>query len=358
MRSTLFAIKNNPQLRLSLIVTGMHLSKEFGSTIDEIQQDGFIIDSCLDVIAKKDTGLSMAEALADSLKSIAEAIAGHEYDLILLLGDRGDMLSASLAGVHLNTPVAHIGGGHKSGSVDDRLRDAITIFSDYHFTANKTCADRVITLGANPSNVFAVGAPDLDAILHGNFVPPHKIYSEFSLKSESPVILLSQHSVTTEVQDAASQMEETMAVIKKLAIQTIVIYPNSDAGGRQIVGVLKKYENLPFVKMYKSIPYLSYLGLMRVASVLIGNSSAGIIEAPSFGLPVVNIGTRQKGRERSENVIDCDYDRLNIEKAIKVALTNEFKNVAKKSINPYGDGKTGERISKILASIPLERYCK
>lgn len=261
------------------------------------------------------------------------------------------MLAAAIAGAHLNIPTAHIGGGYISGSIDDRIRDAITIFSDMHFTANEKTAKRVIDIVGNPSDVYVVGAPDLDAISSKEFATSNEVTAKFNLDPTKPLLLVSQHPVTTEVDNAAEQIRETMEALTKIGIQAVVTYPNADAGGRRMLQVINEYNGFPWMHSYRNISYSLYLGLMNMADVLVGNSSAGIIEAPSFGLPVVNIGTRQIGREKAENVIDVGYSRKEILEAIRKALSPEFKSIAKSSKNPYGDGKTGCRIARILEEI-------
>jgi GDP/UDP-N,N'-diacetylbacillosamine 2-epimerase (hydrolysing) len=351
MRSTLRAIQASPNLKLSLIVVGMHLSKEFGYTINEVEQDRFRIDAKLETIQPSDSGIGMAKAFSVSVSLIASALERKKYDIILILGDRGDMLAAAMVGAHMNIPTAHIGGGYISGSIDDRIRDAITIFSEIHFTANEKTAKRVIDLGANPSNVYVVGAPDLDAILNREFASSSEVIDKFNLDPTKPILLVSQHPVTTEVKNAAEQMRETMEAVTEMGAQAVVTYPNADAGGRRMTRVINEYKRFSQIHVYRNISYFLYLGLMDIADVLVGNSSAGVIEAPSFGLPVINIGNRQEGREKAENVIEVGYDRKEILEAIIKALSPKFKNIARFSKNPYGDGKTGCKIAKILEEI-------
>jgi UDP-hydrolysing UDP-N-acetyl-D-glucosamine 2-epimerase len=211
-------------------------------------------------------------------------------------------------------------------------------------------------MGEDPSNVFVVGAPGLDSILNENLIEPTELSEKYNLDLSEPILLVVQHPVTTEVDDAPEQIRETLEAISELKHQTILIYPNADAGGRRMIEVIKGYEKYPFIKTFKSIPHKEYLSLMRIASVMVGNSSSGIIEAPSFGLPVVNIGSRQEGRQRAENVIDVDYDKEQIKAAIKKALYDEdFKEKVKKCKNPYGDGKAGVRIADILSKVKTDK---
>jgi len=356
MRSTLRAIQASPNLKLSpLVVVGMHLSKEFGYTIKEINRDKFGIDAKLKTIPSGDSGVAMAKAFGMSMMTIASALKRRKYDVVLIIGDRGDMLAAAIAGAHMNIPVAHVGGGYVSGSIDNRIRDAITIFSNIHFTANEKTAKRVLALGVNPSCVYIVGAPDLDVIVSKEFAEPKEVINKFNLDPTKHVLLVSQHPVTTEFKNPAKQMRETMEALTKVDAQAVVTYPNADAGGRRMIRVINEYKKFPYIHIYRNISYSLYLGLMNITDVMVGNSSAGIIEAPSFGLPVVNVGTRQQGREKAENLIDVGYDRKEIIEAIRKALSPEFEKIAKCSKNPYGDGKTGCRIAKILKETNLEK---
>jgi len=260
------------------------------------------------------------------------------------------MLAGAIVGAHMNILVAHIGGGHVTGSIDDKIRDGITIFSDIHFVATKKHARRLMRMGIQKSKIYIVGAPDLEAIKKKYFTPKNEIYKKFKLDSKKPIILLSQHPVTNEYQEAPSQMKITLEALRSIPGQIIATYPNEDAGGKTMTKILKNYaQNHTDISLYKHINYRDYLGLMNVANIIIGNSSAGIIEAPSFGLPAVNIGTRQKGRERAKNVIDVGYSKSEIRRGIEKGLFDkEFLKRIKKIKNPYGDGKTSQRIISIL----------
>ena len=208
----------------------------------------------------------------------------------------------------------------------------------------------------DPAKVFVVGAPWLDTLLNEKLVEPEVLSEKYTLELSKPILLVVQHPVTTEVDEAPDHIHETLEAILELKYQTILIYPNADAGGRKMIETIKEYEKHPFIKIFKSIPHKEYISLMRVASVMVGNSSSGIIEAPSFGLPVVIIGSRQEGRERAENVIDVDYDKEEIIAAIKTALFDEeFQEKLKNCKNPYGDGEAGVRIADILSKIKTDK---
>lgn len=354
LRPVLKAISLHPSLKLSLIVTGMHLSEEFGYTVQEVEKDGFEIDAKIGVLHAEDTGAAMAESIGKCAVAMAKAFKRIKPDILLLLGDRGEMLAGAVAASYMNIPIAHIHGGEISGSVDNSVRHAITKLAHIHFPATNKSAERIIKMGEEVWRVFVVGAPALDSILSEKLLTPAEISKKYGLDLSKPVLLVLQHSVVTEADGAQNQIRETLEAIVELGLQTILIYPNADAGGRRMINVIREYEKYPFIKSYKSIPYIDHLSLMKVADVMIGNSSSGIIEAPSFHLPVVNIGNRQEGRERSTNVIDVGHDRKEIIKTVKMALHDKkFKDKVKKCRNPYGDGKAAHRIVKVLSKIKI-----
>jgi GDP/UDP-N,N'-diacetylbacillosamine 2-epimerase (hydrolysing) len=353
LKSVLKEVEANPDLQLSLIVIGMHLSPEFGYTVEEVERDDFKIGAKIDVLHGEDTRVSMAKSIGECFSRTAEALEKIKPDILVVLGDRSEMLVGAVAATYMGIPVAHIHGGEVSGNVDEPVRHAITKLAHIHFPATKESARRIIRMGEEPWRVHAVGAPGLDGILSEKVLSRRQIATKYDLDLSKPVLLVLQHSVVAEADDAANQMRETLEAVKALGQQTILIYPNADAGGRRMIEVIKEYK-CPFVKVFKSVPHEDYLGLMKLASLMVGNSSSGIIEAASFGLPVVNIGTRQAGRQRAGNVIDVGYDRKEIINAVKKALNDmSFREKVKRCRNPYGDGKAGKRIAKILANVTL-----
>lgn len=354
MRSVLKAINERPELELALVATGMHFMDEFGRTIDEVRADGYPLHE-MDIVYESDTKQAMVRFIGKCVLGLSDLIPKIDPDIILLLGDRGEMLAGAIAGAYLSIPVAHIHGGEITSTVDDIVRHAITKLSTIHLPATRESAGRICRMGEDPSRVHVVGAPGLDAIVEREITSPEKIFSTYHLDPKKPILLVVQHPVTLEVEQSGDQMRETMEAAKDLGYQTIVIYPNADAGGRRMIDVLQEYTPYPNFIMARNIPHDDYLGLMKVSSVLIGNSSSGIIEAPSFHLPVVNIGNRQLGRERGENVIDVAHDRKAIKEAILKALFDEdFRAVVGSGKNPYGDGNAGVRIARILSEFPLD----
>jgi GDP/UDP-N,N'-diacetylbacillosamine 2-epimerase (hydrolysing) len=354
MRSVLFEIEKNPDVDLELAVTGMHLMDEFGMTINDIEKDGFKFHR-INVTFEEDSKLSMVKFIGEFIKLLSQLVLTINPDIILLLGDRGEMLGGAIVGAYLSIPTAHLHGGEITSTVDEYARHAITKLVNIHFPSTEKSAERIIKMGESPENVFIVGAPGLDYPLNEKLVEPKIISARYNLNLSEPIILLVQHPTTLESKNSTLQARETLDALTELKKQTIIIYPNADAGGRKIIEIIKEYEHHPFIHTYKSIPSIDYLSLMKIASVIVGNSSSGIIEAPSFKLPAVNIGSRQEGRERASNVIDVNHDKEEIKKAITKAIYDkEFEKTLQNCENPYSDGKTGKIVSDILSNIKLD----
>lgn len=355
-RPVLRKIEESQVLTISLIVVGMHLSEEFGYTIKEIKKDGFKIERKIAVLSCEDTRTAMAKSFGKYVIEIANTFEKTKPDILLLLGDRCEMLAGAVAATYMGIPIAHIHGGEISGNVDEPIRHAISKLAHIHFTATKESAKRLIRMGEEPWRIYVVGAPSLDTILNEKLISPVYLAKKYNLDLSQPIIMLIQHPVVNEADDAANQIRETLEAITELKYQTIVIYPNSDAGGRRMIEVIKNYEKYPFIKSFKSLSHKEYLSFMRMATVMVGNSSSGIIEAPSFGLPVVNIGTRQEGRQRAENIIDVNYCKEEIKNAIQKAVYDkEFREKVSKIKNFYGDGKAGIRIANILSRLKITK---
>lgn len=355
MKSVLKEIEEHPKLELEIVATGMHLMPEFGMTINEMKKDGFKIHE-IDATYEEDNKESMTIFVGKFIQLLTKKVKEIKPDIILLLGDRGEMLAGAIVGAYLTIPMAHIHGGDITSTVDEPIRHAITKLAHIHFPATEKSAERIIKMGEDPAKVFVVGAPGLDTLLNEKLVEQEVLSEKYTLELSKPILLVVQHSVTTEVDEAPDHIHETLEAILELKYQTILIYPNADAGGRKMIEVIKKYEKYPFIRTFKSIPHKEYLSLMKIASVMVGNSSSGIIEAPSFRLPVVNIGSRQEGRERAENVMDVVYDKEEIKTAIKTALYDEdFQEEVKNCKNSYGDGKAGVRIADILSKIKTDK---
>jgi len=345
-------IELNKRVNLTIIATCMHLSPRFGSTVKEIERDELKIKR-VDMLIDNDTLGAMAKSFGIGVYGIAQAIEEINPDIIFVEGDRGESLAGAIVGAHLNIPVVHHGGGDVGGTIDNKIRYAITLFSDYHLTGNEESRDRLIRMGIPKNRIFNVGEPGLDDIYAGDFTPREEIFKKYDINPEKPFILLVQHPNTEEYEDIEMQIKETLGAIKELKIQTVAIYSNADAGGGIINEMLEDYgKELNFLKVYLHIERRDFLGLMNACDVMVGNSSAGIVELPSFRKSFVCIGTRQKNRLRTGNTIDVGYNKDEITEGINKALYDkELREKLKTIKNPYGRGKASARIVKIISEI-------
>lgn len=354
--SVLKAIENHSELDLSLIVCGMHLSPEFGLTVEEIERDGFFIADKIETILSSDTGASMAKSIGITLMGITQTLERIKPDVLLVLGDRGEMMAGALAAIHMNIPVAHIHGGEVTGTVDESIRHSITKLSHIHLPATEDSKERILKMGEKEKDIYVVGAPGIDYIKNTQYLSREELLKRFNLKDDK-LFIMTQHPVTTERDEVEWQVRQTFQALVECGIQTIVSYPNSDNGGREIIKVIEEYRSkYDFFKVFRNLSQVEYLSILNVADAMIGNSSSGIIEAPSFKLPVINIGTRQDGRLRAVNVIDVGYTKEEILSGINKALyEGEYNEKLASCINPYGNGDAGEKIADILCKIEINK---
>ena len=354
MKNVLNRIHKNPEFELEVVATGMHIMSEFGDTIEEIKKEGFKVHK-IQAIYEKDDKQSMSKFVGIVIQNLTKLINEIKPDLILLLGDRAEMLAGAVVGTYLSIPVAHIHGGDISSTVDETVRHAITKLSNIHFAATKKSAERIIKMGEKSSNVFVVGAPGIEEIVASKLIDKEKLFDKYKINAFEPLILVVQHPVTLEFGDSDKQIKETLDAIVELQCQSIIIYPNADAGGRKMIELIKGYsKKYQYLKAYKNLSRSDYLSLMKYSNAIVGNSSSGIIESPYFRVPAVNIGSRQKNREKSLNVIDTEYNKEKIKKAIERALNDKnFKNKIKNLTNIYGDGETSKRIVDIISKIKI-----
>ncbi len=356
LRPVLQEIQASKKLRLYLIVTGTHLSKKHGLTIREIRKDGFPIHAIINMMPKGDSTYFMSTALGKGIVEFSRVFKRLKPDINLVLGDRDEMLASTIAAYHMNIPNAHIHGGDKSqGGIDEYNRHAITKMSNIHFVATKKSLERVIKMGENPKTVFLTGSPSIDEIINNKITSRKILQKHYQLRFDGNEILLVQHSVTTQSELSGKHIRSTLDAIVKTKKPTIAIAPNSDAGSRVIFDYLALYSKKhSFIKVYPSIPRNDYLGLMRYCGVLVGNSSSGVIDASYFNIPVVNIGIRQKGRERGKNVIDA---REGDTSSIYYAILRAFHIKKRKFSNEYiyGNGNTSKKIIYYLEKIHLNK---
>jgi UDP-N-acetylglucosamine 2-epimerase (non-hydrolysing)/GDP/UDP-N,N'-diacetylbacillosamine 2-epimerase (hydrolysing) len=355
MHSTLHSIEKQHNLDLSLVVTSMHLSHEFGYTIQEIERDNFKVAAKIPVLSDQDTGSAMVKSYGRLVIELADVLEDVNPDVVLLLGDRWETMAGAVVGAYMNRLVAHVAGGELSGSIDEPNRHVITRFAHLHFVPTEDSAQRLVKMGEETQRIYVVGAPGLDDIVKKNYCSPQMLEENFSLDLNAPILLIVQHPVMAEHEKADEQMRITLKAVVKFRHQTIVVYPNADAGGRRMIKVINEYGNrFRFLRSYENLSRETFLGLMAVSTAIIGNSSCGLTEAPSFKLPAINIGTRQRGRLRAKNVIDVEYNVSEIVDAIKKALSREFRMKIKDYENPYGDGKTGPRVAGILSRCQID----
>lgn len=347
MHETLKTLNEDANIHLDIVATGMQLMDEFGYSVDEIKKDNFNLH-IINQTFKKDDEASMSDFIGKLTADLTNLMSELKPDVVLLLGDRGEMLAGAIVASYLQIPIAHIHGGDVSSTVDDSTRHAITKLSNIHFAATEKSASRIRQMGENPDNIFVVGAPGLDSIIKcKDNIDENYLKDKYDITKDFAIVL--QHPVSLEIDDSSFQIQQTLDALISTDYQIILIYPNADAGGRSMIEKINEYD----VDAYKNIPHDDFIGLLSLASVLVGNSSSGIIESSLFKLPVINLGTRQQGREKAENVIDVDYNRDEILSALKFIESEDYKKQLESCINPYGDGKACERICKILKEIEL-----
>ncbi len=354
-RPILRAIHADPDLRPMLFVGGMHLSPDFGQTVREIEHDHFPIAERVTIPLDSDTPEGMSRAMGSAVTGFAQAYARSRPDILLVLGDRFEMFAAAAAALPFTIPIGHLHGGEATyGAIDESFRHAITKMSHLHFAATKTYADRLVRMGEEPWRVTVSGAPALDEL---RALPPpdaaafEKIYG---VRVSPQPLLVTYHPVTLELEQTGRQIEELLAALDQVGMPVIFTQPNADTGGRLIRDRIAKYvASRKDAWCVPSFGSQAYWDALRLCAAMVGNSSSGIIEAPSLGLPVVNIGTRQDGRVRAANVIDVPCSRGGIVQAITQAVSPEFRASLNGMVNPYGDGHAAGRIVATLKSVEI-----
>lgn len=350
-------LSETPDIEPKLIVCAAHLVSEFGSTKDAILADGFRIDAEVEMLGAVDSAAEAAKSLGRGCIGFADVFGRLAPDILVVLGDRFEILAAVETALLLRIPVAHLHGGELTeGAVDDSIRHAITKMSHLHFTAAEEYAKRVIQMGEQPDRVFNVGAIGLDAVLGSRPLSRAELEAEFNVPAGAPLILATLHPETLSSRTPQQQIAPLLEVLAQRSDHAVVItYPNADFGGRTMIAAIEEFaRSHAHVVAVASLGQRGYLGAMANANVVIGNSSSGIIEAPSFGVAVVNIGDRQKGRLRAPSVVDCANEKGAIEQALERALSASFRERAGARVNPYGDGRTAPRIVEVLRTVPIE----
>ena len=357
LRSSMEAIRRRDDLELVVVATGMHLSPRHGYTVDEIEADGFTVDRRLHTQLDGDSGLTMAKSLGIAIAGFAEVFGDLGPDVVLVAGDRDEAFAAAVAAAHMNVPVAHLHGGDSmhGAVIDDSIRHALSKFAHVHFPVSELSKGRLLKLGEEEWRITVVGAPGLDAITGGEYAPADDVLERYGFDSDEPLALVVQHPVTSDADAAGDQMRATLDALVATGVQVVLVYPNSDPGSARMVEVVEGYDLPDRFRIFRNLPREDYLGFMSAADVMVGNSSSGIIEAPSFGLPVVDVGPRQEGRERGENTISVPHDATAIRETIERCLTDEsFRARVRATSNPYDRGGAGERIAARLATLDFD----
>lgn len=350
MRETLQRIVETPELSLQVLVTGMHLSTAHGRTVDEIRAAGFDICGEIPLDMDSRTGQSMSRGIAECLRSVTDILARKQPDLLLLLGDRGEMLAGAIAALHLGIPSVHLHGGERSGTVDEPIRHAISKLATYHFVATQGSCQRLLAMGESPDRVFVTGAPGLDGLAALGDVPRAKCLEDLGLAPEARFILVAFHPV---VQQAAQAYEQTAVLaraLSELGLPLLWLEPNADAGAHGVLAALDASTLPAGSRRFAHLGRALFAAAMAHCELLVGNSSAGIIEAATFGTPVLNVGDRQRLRERSGNVIDAEPTFPALAEGLDLA-----RSMGRRAWeNRYGDGHAAERIVARLATLPLD----
>lgn len=355
-------IKGDVSLHLQLIVTGMHLSPEFGLTINEIHKDGFFVDDKIEILLNSDTPVGTSKSMGLAMISFAETYSRLQPDIIVVLGDRFEIFSA-VASAHVNKiPVAHIAGGEiTEGAFDDAFRHSITKMSQIHFASTEDYKKRVIQMGEEPSRVHNVGALGIDNIKQLSLLSKFDLEKVLGFKFGKYNILVTFHPVTLDNTNSLRQFMNLLEVLDEFDdMKVIFTKSNADPGGKGINALIDKYVMNNFAKsiMFSSMGQLNYLSTMQFVDAVVGNSSSGIVEAPSFKIGTINIGDRQKGRIKASTIIDCDPSKGSIRKGFDKLYEKDFQKNLKSLVNPYGTGKTAVKIKSILKNIHIKSILK
>ncbi|MBI2058273.1 MAG: UDP-N-acetylglucosamine 2-epimerase (hydrolyzing) [Nitrospirae bacterium] len=355
-RPLLHRIEGDPDLSLRLMVASAHLSPEFGLTVKEIEADGIPIAERIEMLLSSDTPEGMAKSMGLGILGMAQAFSHARPDFLVVLGDRFEIHASVIAAAPFKIPVAHIHGGEiTQGALDDAFRHSITKLSHLHFVATEDYRRRLVQMGEEPWRVMVSGALSLDNLASFRPLTREELESRLSMRLERPPLLVTYHPVTLESEQTEWQVGELLQALKEIDRPLVFTMPNADAGGRVIRERIRPFVAAhPQACFVDNLGYHAYFSMMATAGAMVGNSSSGIIEAPSFALPVVNIGSRQTGRTRARNVIDVGYSRDQIVEGIGRAMSPAFRAGLEGIASPFGDGRSSERIVRVLKELPMD----
>lgn len=344
------------KLDLLLLVTGMHLLKKYGNTIELIKKDGLPITKIIPMYEENNTSKEgLGKFIGKAIINFTTTFREIQPDLLVVAGDRFESLAAVISASTLLIPIAHIQGGDsvETGQVDEQIRHSITKFSHIHFPATSKSAERLKLMGEEEWRIYIVGAIALDMIFNETLLSRKQIYEKLGLNFSEKLIICIQHPNTMNPDFAGKQMKLTLQILKDYNLQTVIIYPNNDPGSELIIKEIEDHKNIMNFNIFRDIERIDFLSLFKNADLLIGNSSSGLIESPVFKIPVVNIGNRNKGRESGENVISVSHNYTELKNAIDKGLSEEFRKECQRVINPYGEGKASNRIVEVLEKIEI-----
>ena len=354
-------IKDSPKTQLQVIATNMHLSPKFGNTYQEIERDGFTIDCKIPIIDDndKDDAVTTVKSMSKALAGFADAYNELKPDLVVVLGDRYEILAAATAALIERIPIAHIHGGEVTeGAFDDAIRHSITKMSHLHFASTEAYRKRIIQLGEQPDRVFYTGAVGVENVKKIPLMSKEEVEKEIDFKIDENTILVTYHPVTLGNRTAKDDIDDFISALEERKdLRVIFTMPNSDTGGQFIVDAVNNYvnSNADRAKAFKSLGVVRYLSVMKQVAAVVGNSSSGIVEVPSFGIPTLNIGDRQKGRIQADSTYNCLPDKDSVLKGLDKVLSKEFRELASKVHNPYEKANTAEEIFKVISTYPLEQ---
>jgi UDP-hydrolysing UDP-N-acetyl-D-glucosamine 2-epimerase len=342
-------------IELGVFVLGAHLSPQFGSTIKELERDGFEIKARIECLLNSDTDTGMAKTIGLAILGLADALTAWRPDLLLLIADRYEMLAPASVALALRIPMAHIEGGEVSqGAIDDQVRNAITKLAHVHFTSTEMARRRVIAMGEEPWRVHRAGAPSLDHLRRSQLLDRPGVEARLGLTLEAPTLLAAWHPVTI-LADTNAEADAFFAALAETAGQLIFVYPNSDAGSQALIERTRALAaTRQQTHIFVNLDAVTYWSLLGQVDMMVGNSSSGIMEAASFALPAVNVGMRQQGRERAANIIDALPQAAAIRSAIELALSANFRTGLTGMVNPYGEGTAATTIAQVLATVSLD----
>lgn len=362
LKSLMQEINKDNDLELYLIVSGMHLSPEFGMTYKEIEEDGFQINAKVEMLLSSDSPAGISKSIGLGVIGFADEFQRADLDMLILLGDRYEALSAAICALVMRIPIAHLHGGELTeGAIDEGIRHSITKMSYLHFTSTEQYRNRVIQLGENPERVFYVGALGVENIKKINLMTKEELERSIHFEIDENTVIVTYHPVTLENNTVEEQFLNLLEVLdRNPKIRMIFTKANADTNGRIVNELIDKYaaQNSERACAFVSLGQKRYLSALKYCRIVIGNSSSGIIEAPSFGKPIINIGDRQKGRICADSVINCGYTQQEIQQAMETALTKEFENKASNCRNPYEKENTAANIISVIKDYLLNDKIK